>query len=146
MKKTLTPILLAVALLGFGCTKPSGPMTHAALTAAIATGEQFALLSHPEVAPDLRAGADVVCAVANGTNASPEAIVAALTAANITNSESRLILNFSLALFDTATASITNTAAFKPWAVDLCNGMTAGLPTNSGHRNRAVLLPPHLLP
>ena len=143
MKKLL--ILLPLIVLS-GCK--TGPMGHAIFTAAITTGEQVALVTHPEIAPDLRAGAAVVCAVANGTNATPEAIVAALEAAHITNVLSRVVLNSSLSIFNTVVASVgtNNTAQVKLYAQDLCNGLTAGLPPGMTalRHNRPAVIPPHL--
>ncbi len=134
-------MLLTVTLLT-GCQNPNTrPMTHAAFTAAVTLGEQFALEQHPEATPYVRAAVPVVCGVANGTNVSPQAIVSALEAANVTNATTKMIINSSLALFNVVISGLsTNQTEIRLYAVDLCNGMTAGLPSAvlSG-RDRAML-------
>lgn len=150
MTKKLTLLTIAILSLGVaGCkTKPNiGPMTHAAFTAAVTLGEQYALEKHPESVPYVRAGSLVVCSVANGTNVSAQAIVDALKAAGVTNATAKLIINGALAIFNVVTANLsTNQTELRAYAQDLCNGMVAGLPPERGPaRNRRVkALHPHL--
>lgn len=147
MKKiTKLAALLAVLVLT-GCnTTNQTAMTHAAFTAAVTLGEQFALEQHPEAVPYVRAAVPVVCGVANGTNVSPQAIVSALEAAGVTDPTTKLIINGSLALFNVVISGIaTNQTEVRLYAVDLCNGMTSGLPPEKGAPARKrVLLAPHL--
>lgn len=130
-------LLLAGILLLAGCSTTgtgANPMTTAALTAAVSLGESFALEQHPEAVPFVRAGADVVCSAANGTNIAPADIVAAMTAANITNDTAKLILNGSIAIYDTVfafigTNGIQSQPALQDYTKALCAGMEQGLPT-----------------
>lgn len=143
--------MLIVFMLGScGCSSPKGQMSHAVFTAAVTIGEQIAVDTHPESIPYLRVAVPVVCSVANRTNVSPQAIVAALDSANITNRTTRLIINSSLTLFNVVVSGVaTNQSEVQLYAQDLCNGMTAGLPPDGG-RERAFArrspkpLPPHL--
>ena len=145
-------IFLLIPLLALvGCKTPSGPVGHAAFTAAVTLGEQFALESHPESEPYVRVGATAVCAAAHGTNVSPAAIVQALNLAGVTNAQAKLIINSSLALFNVViTYAGTNQTEARAYAQDLCNGMNAGLPSNTSSVARrakiARLTAPHLLP
>jgi len=135
-------LLMLGVLFLTGCQSPGGQaMSHAAFTAAVTLGEQFALEQHPEAVPYVRAAVPVVCSVANGTNVSPQAIVSALEAANVTNATTKLIVNSSLALFNVVISGIsTNQTEVKLYAQDLCNGMTAGLPPGEpiGGKDRAM--------
>jgi len=149
-------LLSVVGLLAFsGCTSTNPnvrPMTHAAFTAAVTLGEQFALEAKPEAVPYARAATAVVCSVANGTNVSPAAIVAALNAANVTNATAKMIINSSLAIYNVVIMAYpvsTNQSEIREYAKDLCNGLTAGLPpTNAGleAKHKAALSSPHMLP
>lgn len=149
-------VMIACSILGgiclllmTGCSTAQGPISHAAFTAAVTIGEQIALETHPEATPYLRIAVPVVCSVANGTNVSPAAIVAALEAANVTNRTTRLIINSSLTLFNVVITGATNQSEVRVYAQDLCNGMISGLPPTG--RERALVghrpskpLPPHL--
>lgn len=128
-----------------GCQSPNaGPMTHAAFTAAVTLGEQFALESKPEAIPYVRAAVPVVCGVANSTNASPAEVVAALQKAGITNAEAKIVINGGIALFNVVVSGIgTNQAEIQLYATDLCNGMQAGLPPEN-ITAKMTPLPPHL--
>lgn len=146
MKKLFLIPILALVLVG--CQSPNArPMSHALFTAAVTLGEQFALEQHPEAVPYVRAAVPVICGVAHGTNVSPQAIVSALEAANVTNATTRMIINSSLALFNVVISGIsTNQSEVRLYAQDLCNGLTAGLPLGSAgaERRRLMRLPPHL--
>ena len=151
-KLTMATIVCAIGLFFTGCANPNqSAMSHAAFTAAVTLGEQFALEQHPEAVPYVRAAVPVVCSVANGTNVSAQAIVSALEAANVTNATTKLIINSSLALFNVVISGIsTNHSEVRLYAIDLCNAMTAGLPASMGSpgrdRARGIYsnLPPHL--
>ncbi len=154
MKAILIPII-ALSVVLCGCKTPSGPVSHAAFTAAVTLGEQFALESHPEATPFVRVGAQAVCAAAAGTNVSPAAIVQALNVAGVTNATAKLIINSSLALFNVViVAAGTNQTEMRAYAQDLCTGMQAGLPPALANRDVAVrraritsrVNAPHLLP
>lgn len=136
-----------LVLLLTGCTTPgtgSNPMTIAAFTTAVSLGEGFALEMHPEITPYIKAAADVVCATANGTNVSPDNIVAALNAANITNDTARLVVNGSIAIYDTVFTLIgTNGIASQPvlqgYAKALCEGMRNGIPPTASAMRRVTV-------
>jgi len=139
--------LLSVSIMFLaGCTNPGGQaMSHAAFTAAVTLGEQFALEQHPEAVPYVRAAVPVVCSVANGTNVSPQAIVSALEAANVTNATTKLIINSSLALFNVVISGVsTNQTEIRLYAQNLCYGMTAGLPSTLSEKKSVRLTAPHL--
>jgi len=149
--KALSILALCSALL-CGC-KTSSPISHALFQQSVALAEGYALEQHPELVPDLRAATTVVCATANGTNASPDSIVAALNSANLTNATSRLIVNGGLALLNTVITAIspTNTSQVAAYSRDLCVGMLNGLPSSPAmaglRRDRmSRLTSPHLLP
>lgn len=149
--RLLIMALLSVLVLEQGCTSSNpnvGPMTHAAFTAAVTLGEQFALEQHPEATPYVRAAAPVVCAAANGTNVSPASIVEALNAAGVTNATAKIVINGGLALFNVVVVGLgTNQTEVRAYAMDLCTGMQNGLPAfdQVAEKKRArKAMPPHL--
>ncbi len=134
--------LLPMLLLFAGC-KTNSQFSHAAFTAAVTLGEEIAVETHPEAVPFLRLAVPVVCSVANGTNVTAPEIVAQLEAAGITDPVTRIILNGSLALFNVAITSLsTNQSELKLFAIDLCNGLSAGLPPAPVHGMAALRRPP----
>ena len=145
MKHTRT-ILCLLPLLALCACKTQSPISHALFQQSVALAETYALEQHPEVVPEVRAAAGVVCAVSHGTNANPAAIVAALNAAGITNANTKLIVNGGIALLNTVVVAIgPNTNQIALYSQDLCIGMQQGLPVN-GSRMRRGLVSPHLLP
>ncbi len=116
------------------------------ITTAVATGVTFGLERDPGAAPYLRAAAPVVCAAAAATNIQPAQIVSALESANLvaTNSSAVLILNASLAIYDTIFESYgSNWVASQPVLQDylggVCDGINEGLATSPSLKSK-----PHL--
>lgn len=147
MKQILSLILIVPLLLVSGCGSPNASvMSHTAFRAAVTLGEQIALDVHPEATPYVRAATPVVCGVANSSNISPAAIVAALDAAGVTNKTTRDLVNGSLAILNVIVASIgTNQTELRLYGQDLCAGMTDGLPpVNAVARAMSQPLPVHL--
>ncbi len=150
MKKTFFYLFLAVGLCG--CKTTSSPVSHAAFTAAVTLGTQYGIETHPEALPYIRAATPVVCAVANGTNFSPAAVVAALDRSGLTNASAKLIINGSLAILNVVVIAVgpTNQTEIAAYGKDLCNGLTAAIPSNGSVAARrsklARLTTPHLLP
>lgn len=130
MKKLLTPILFAALLTGCAHTKPQNPSVGpAVLRLGVGTGAGYALMKYPQAEPGVRAGADIACAAASGTNFSPAEIVAALDAYHVNSPEAILILNAAMSLYSITVASVpqTNAAAAKPYAEALCGGLVDAL-------------------
>jgi hypothetical protein len=141
-------LLCILPLLALCACKTPSPISHALFQQSVTLAEQYALIQHPEVTPDIRAASEVVCSVAHGTNANPAAIVAALSAAHLTNQNTILIVNGGLALLNTVVAAIgpkTNEIAL--YSQDLCLGMVNGLPVNGRMKKHSMgpaLTSPHL--
>lgn len=149
MKKLLCLIPL-VALLASSCA--SNPTSLALVQAAVTTGVEFGLLKATNAGPYVAAAGAVICASAASTNVSPEAVVAALEAsdaAKLKTPEAVLIINGSLAIYDSVWSALgTNTTKAAPYLQAVCNGINAALPpTPSGPvlAKKAKLLPPHVL-
>ena len=132
-------------------------MTPAALQTAVNTGVQVGLDVYPQAAPDVAMAQGIVCAEASTTNVNPATIVNDLAAAGITNSNSKLIVDAALLVYEGVYSLIgTNAdATMEPYLVALCAGLTAGLPPPvpgamsvaspaAVRRVSAQLLPPHL--
>lgn len=130
-----------------GCSTVAPLLTPAALTREVSQGIQIGLDVSPSSAPDVALARDSVCLAAQSTNTSPAAIVADLATLNITNSNSKLIVDGALFLYEDVYNLIgTNTTGqIQPYLTALCAGMTAGLPpvTATAKASRK-LLPPHL--
>ncbi len=140
----LIGIACVIFLVGCGTTNPV--VTRSLVTTAVATGVTFGLERDPGAAPYLRAAAPVVCAAAAATNIQPAQIVSALESANLvaTNSSAVLILNASLAIYDTIFESYgSNWVASQPVLQDylggVCDGINEGLATSPALKSK-----PHL--
>jgi len=143
MKYLTLVLIIALACAGCATNSNTGAITHASVRAAVSLSERFALSRHPEAKPYVQAGAEVICAVANSTNANPAAIVAALDAAGVTNSTTRDIVNGGLAIVNVAIAAIgTNQNEIRLYSQDVCQGMQDGMSMRG--KFRAENLPPHL--
>jgi len=146
MKNQIKSLFCLIPLLALCACKTQSPMSHVLFQQSVTLAEQYALYTHPDAIPEVRSAAGVVCSVANGTNANPAAIVAALSAAHITNANTILIVNGGLAILNTVVAAVgPNTNEIALYSKDLCIGMQNGLPANGG-RERRALNSPHLLP
>ena len=139
--------LFSLALVGCTTTPGSVTMTPAQLTTAVSVGVQVGLDVYPAATPDVALARDSICAAASSANTSPEAIVNDLAALNLTNSNSKLIVDSALLVYEGVYTAIgTNTTGqIQPYLTALCAGMTAGLPpaTTTAKASRK-LLPPHL--
>jgi hypothetical protein len=148
-KTALLTLTLLAGLALTGCSTTS-VMTPAALQTAVSTGVQVGLDVYPQAAPDVALARDVICAEASSTNVNPATIVNDLSAAGITNSNSKLIVDGALLAYEGVWSLIgTNaTTAMEPYLQATCAGLTAGLPPVAApaavRRVSAQLLPPHL--
>ncbi len=143
---SIATILAAVCLLFLsGCGTIQSPITIQAFQSTVTISEQFAIESHPEVVPEIRAATGIVCAEAAKTNTSPAGLVAAVNAANL-SATGKLIVNSSLAVYNVVYAAVgTNQAVIHEYENALCAGMQGGLPPeNATVQRKAILLPPHL--
>lgn len=137
--------LLAVLLCGCNTTTPL--ITPAQLTSDVSGGIRIGLDVYPAAAPDIALGRDVICTAANNTNTDPAIIVNDLAALNITNSNSKLIVDGAIFAYEKVYAIIgTNTTTqVQPYLAALCDGFTAGLlSVTSTARVSRQILPPHL--
>jgi hypothetical protein len=122
-------------------------LTPAALTTEVSQGIQVGLDVCPAAAPDVALARDMICTAASITNTDPAAIVAWLQGAGITNSNSKLIVDSALLVYEGVWTIIgTNTTdQIEPYLTALCAGFTAGLPpVATTAKASRKLLPPHL--
>lgn len=128
-------IALAAALIaGSGCKSANPTVGPALLRLGVSTGAGYALQKYPVAVPGVRAGADIVCALANGTNPDPAQMVAALDAYGQKSPEAVLILNAALAAYEIVYEGLNNTnqTAAQPYAMALCGGLTDALALYGG--------------
>lgn len=124
--KHLIPVLAVVALLSAGCKSPVGPLVT---QTAVFVGLTAELANNPETLPAVKAGADIVCAIANGTNANPAALVAALDAAGPWTPLERAALDgIVVTAIEIAVNQNTNSSA-TPYFKAACNGMGLAIAT-----------------
>jgi hypothetical protein len=143
--KFLATSILAVLLCGCNTVKPY--LTPAALTSEVSQGIKIGLDVDPAATPDVAMARDVVCSAASSTNVNPSAIVADLQNLGITNSNSKIIVDAALLVYEGVYDLIgTNTTTqVQPYLAALCDGFTAGLPSvTSTARVSRQILPPHL--
>jgi hypothetical protein len=150
MNKSLIAASLA-CILFTGCKTTPALLTPAAVTQEVALGVRVGLDVYPQATAEVALARDVICAAAAVTNINPSAIIADLATLNITNAESKLIVDAALLVYENVYALIdtNSTVQVQPYSVALCNGLTQGLPpvTSSLMRVNAVsrqILPPHL--
>ena len=147
MKFIITLALLTASLFMVGCKTASPLLTPAALTSEVSQGIQIGLDVYPAAAPDVALSRDIICTAAQSTNVNPAAIVSDLAVLNITNSNSKLIVDGALFAYEQVYVLIgTNTTAqIAPYLTALCDGFTQGLPPVSATAKASrKLLPPHL--
>jgi hypothetical protein len=141
----LIPIVAALVLCGCNTVKPY--LTPAALTSEVSQGLKVGLDVYPAAAPDVALARDVICAAAVSTNVSTGTIVSNLQAVGITNSNSKLIIDGALMIYDGVYVLIgtNNTGVIQPYTTALCDGFTAALaPASPAAKVSRQLLPPHL--
>lgn len=140
--------IIAIALLLCGCNTAKQLITPAALTSEVSIGIRVGLDVYPQAAPEVAMARDVICWAAASTNASPDAIVAWLQGVGITNSNSKLIVDGGLLLYQGIYDLIgtNNTTAAQPYLNALCAGFTAGLPPAAftATESKRQKLPAHL--
>ena len=147
MKHIIGIAILAASLSLVGCSTTTPLITPAELQSDVSGGIKIGLDVYPAAAPDVALARDVICVAASSPNTSPADIVNDLMALNIASSDSKLIVDGALFVYEKVyTALGTNaTAQAAPYLTALCNGFTAGLPdsvaTVKGARQS---LPPHL--
>jgi hypothetical protein len=136
--------IISAALCGCNTVKPY--LTPAALTSEVSQGIQVGLDVYPAAAPDVAMARDVICTAALSSNTSPQAIVNDLQLLGITNSNSKLIVDAALLIYEGVYAIIgTNTTAvIQPYLTALCDGFTQGLPAAEKLGVRRKILSPHL--
>jgi hypothetical protein len=147
MKYITTLALLTVSLFLVGCSTVTPLITPAALTTEVSLGIRVGLDVSPSSAPDVATARDMICWSASITNTDPAAIVAWLQGSGITNSNSKLIVDGALLVYEGVwTALGTNTTdQVEPYLVALCAGFTAGLPPAAAPAKVSrQILPPHL--
>ena len=152
MNTKLSLLLIPLAaLLIAGCKTTPALLTPAAVTQEVALGVRVGLDVYPQATAEVALSRDVICAAAAVTNINPAAIVADLATLNITNVESKLIVDAALLVYEGVYSLIdtNSTVQIQPYLVALCDGLTQGLPpvTGSLMRVNAVsrqILPPHL--
>jgi hypothetical protein len=148
MKKLI--FLLPIAILA-GCTSPVGKavLSPAMVQVAVETGVSFGSSKYPAAVPYLRIADSVICSAADSTNIEPAQIVAAVEAAGVvsaTNAEAVLILNGSLAIYETVfdaygTNWIANQPVLQGYLKSVCDGISAGLPPAGMAASRRALKP-----
>jgi hypothetical protein len=148
MNKNITVItLLTASLFMVGCSTVAPLLTPAALTKEVSQGIKVGLDVYPAAAPDVALARDVVCAATVSTNVSTATIVSNLESVGITNSNSKIIIDGALLLYDGIYALLgtNNTGVVQPYTTALCDGFTAGLsPVSATAKASRKLLPPHL--
>lgn len=145
--KLLSSVTLAAVLCAAGCA------SNPALTTSVVrtlTGDAVTvgLIKYPQVRPELTAARVVICAAANGTNASPEAVAQALGTLGTNSVATTLILNNILSLLNLAYESTgTNSAKFQPFVEGACLGLGDGLGLAMARKIKYMAahhLPPYL--
>ncbi len=138
--KTLSLLSLCLILAGCGTTPV---LTPAQVTQTVSTGILIGLEAYPQATPEVTIAGVIICAEAAKTNVNPQVIAADLAAAGVTNSQSRLIVNGGLLVFETAiNLAGTNVDAALPYLQATCEGFRQALP--SPIMRKARVLPPHL--
>jgi PBP1b-binding outer membrane lipoprotein LpoB len=147
MKHITIIALLATSLFMAGCSTTSPLLTPAALTSEVSGGIQVGLDVYPAAALDVALARDIICVEATTGNITPQAIVNDLTALNITNSNSKLIVDGALLVYEGVYTALgtSTTAGAQPYLDALCAGFRAGLPTATATvKASQKILPPHL--
>ena len=142
MKKIKLPLLfaaLALAALVTGCASTQTVITPATIQTATTLSVEGALIAEPDALPEVKIAGSVICAAAASTNVSPEAVVADLQAAGLTNNaaEYTLIVNGVLLIYETAYNSLVNPAdqaTAQPYLQAVCNGINAAIPASAARR------------
>jgi hypothetical protein len=140
-------VAIAALVLLVGCQNGPPLITPAALTKDVSLGIRIGLDVSPSSAPDIATARDMICWSASITNTDPAAIVAWLQGAGITNTESKLIVDGAIFIYEKAWTAIgTNTTdQIEPYLVALCAGFTQALPPPVvTYKMSQQILPPHL--
>jgi hypothetical protein len=115
-----------------GCAS-NPPLTRTLVTAAVKNGVKFGVQRSPTAIPYLQAATPVLCSVANSTNLSPAALVAALDAIPVNKPpEAGLIIDFVVGTYDGYFEQyVDNWTKNQPFLQSVllgcCDGMTQGL-------------------
>lgn len=121
--KNLIAVLAVAALVLTGCKSPVGQVVLPAVTqTAVFFGVSAVLQKNHNLVPAAKAGADIICAVAAGTNANPTAMVAALDAAGPWTFEEWALLNGVVVIAVEIGANSANGPA-QPYIQAGCNGL-----------------------
>lgn len=149
-----TPILLSLglaALLTAGCkTTPPPLLTPGAVAGDVATLTRIGLDVYPQATLEVALSRDVICGAAAVTNVNPTAIFADLSSLNLTNVETKIIVNGAMWVYQQVYNAIgTNTTSqIQPYLQAVCDGLTQALPPTSSALVRVNVvpkaLPPHL--
>lgn len=124
-------VLLALAVSLVGCKSPIAP---AVLRLGVGAGASYSLLKYPEAVPAVKASAAIICAQANSTNLSPEAVYAAVDAYAEKTPESVLIVNSALSMYTLiwngyGQTAVANNPQFKLYLEATCGGLTDAVAT-----------------
>ena len=124
----LTYLALLAALLGAGC-KTAGPfLTPAAIQSDTALATSLGVTAYPQYKPAITLARDLICTAAATTNNDPTKIIADLTGAGITNSQTTLIVYAGLILYEQAYSALgSNATKAQPYLQAVCSGLSAGL-------------------
>jgi hypothetical protein len=146
MKNLLLAACAALALPFMGCSTVAKYITPAALTSEVSQGIKVGLDVYPQAAPEVAIARDAICANASNGVVDPQQIVNNLEALGITNSNTKLIVDGALLVYEGVYVLVgtNNTAVVQPYMNALCAGFTAGLPLVATSRRTAQILPPHL--
>jgi hypothetical protein len=123
MKKLILSIAAVALLVTAGCKTANPNAGPALLRLGVSTTAGYSIMRYPQAVPGVRAGADVICAAAAGTNVSPVQIVAALDAYGVKSPEAVFILNAALGAYNIAYNGLSSTNAAQPYAQAVCDGL-----------------------
>jgi len=128
-----------------GCVNPPGPnpwTTPAAIAGDVRDTVALGLLVYPKAAEEVGIARDVICRASGNTNFSSTVILADLEKAGITNSNSKIIVNGVLLIWNRVEPLIgTNVMAYSE---AVCLGMRQGTGVALSEKKSARPLPPHL--
>lgn len=139
-------LLMLGVLFLTGCV-PGGGGTNPWLTPAAITGDvrdtvQLGLVVYPKAKEEVAIARDVICNAAGNTNFSSAVILDSLEKAGITNSNSKIIVNGVLFIWNRVEPLVGTNVHIYAEAV--CLGMREGTGVNLSAAKSAKPLPPHL--
>jgi len=128
MKKKLFALFACIcaAVVVSGCATSNPNVGPALFRLGVAQTAGYQIYRHPEARAGVKAAADIVCAVAAGTNVSPAAIVAALDATGNWNAQSWFIVTGALGTYEILYHGSDQNEAprtMQPYAAALCGGL-----------------------